>query len=97
MPKGYWIVNNLVTDAEVYDKYKAANAAPLARHGARFLVRGGTQQAREGEAFPRTVVIEFASLDAAIACYEDPEYQAARDIRDRAAEGRLIIVQGYDG
>ncbi|WP_339912855.1 DUF1330 domain-containing protein, partial [Sulfitobacter litoralis] len=30
MPKGYWIANVDVRDAEVYDKYRAANAKPFA-------------------------------------------------------------------
>ena len=97
MPKGYWIANNVVTDAETYENYKSANAAPFARHGAKFLVRGGAQEVREGEAFPRTVVLEFPTIEAARACYDDPEYQAAKAIRDDAAEGRLLIVEGYDG
>ncbi len=40
MPKGYWIANVDVHDAEVYDKYRAANAKPFADFGAKFLVRG---------------------------------------------------------
>lgn len=96
MAKGYWIVNNLVTDAATYERYKAANAAPLARHGGRFLVRGGAQEIREGRGHPRTVVIEFPSYEAARAAYDDPEYQAALDIRKSAAEGLLLVVEGYD-
>ena len=96
MPKGYWIANNMVTDAATYEDYKKANAAPFARHGAKFLVRGGTQEAREGEPFPRTVVLEFPSYEAAKACYDDPEYQAAIAIREKAANGTLTIVEGYD-
>ncbi len=96
MPKGYWIVNNDVTDPQAYENYKAANAAPLARHGAKFLVRGGTQSFAEGHGHPRTVVIEFPSLAAAQACYDDPEYQAAVAIRKPAATGNLIIIEGYD-
>ena len=97
MPKGYWIANNMVHDAETYEQYKAANAAPFAKHGAKFLVRGGSQEVREGTMFPRTVVLEFPSLDAAIACYEDPDYQHAKSIRTPISEGNLLIVEGYDG
>ena len=97
MPKGYWIANMTVHDADVYDRYRSANAKPFAEYGARFLVRGGTQQGREGEARPRTVVIEFPSYAEAVACYESPAYQAARDIRMDVSEGTLIIVEGYDG
>lgn len=97
MPKGYWIANMTVTDPVAYDRYKAANGAPLARHGGRFLVRGGTQEIADGAAFARTVVIEFPSLEAARACYADPEYKAAKALRKDASEGNLVIVEGYDG
>lgn len=97
MPKGYWIANNLVHDAEAYARYREANAAVFAKYGARFLVRGGPQEVREGEARPRSVVLEFPSYAAALACYDDPDYQAARALRTPAAEGMLIIVEGYDG
>ena len=97
MPKGYWIANMNVSDAETYEHYKAANAAPFAEFGARFVVRGGAQDVREGEAKSRTVVIEFPSLEAAKACYDSAEYQVAKAIRDPISEGELVIVEGYDG
>ena len=97
MPKGYWIVNNSVTDPGIYEDYRAANAAPFAKHGGKFLVRAGTQQAREGTPLDRSVVIEFPRYAAALACYDDPEYQAAVRIRETAARASLIIVEGYDG
>lgn len=96
MPKGYWIANMDVHDAEVYDKYRAANAKPFADFGARFLVRGGIQQVREGSARGRTVVLEFPSYAEAVACYESAAYQSAKDIRLNVAEGNMIIIEGYD-
>ena len=45
MAKGYWIVRVDIADPEQYKKYIAANAAPLRKHGARFLVRAGTYEA----------------------------------------------------
>ncbi len=95
--KGYWIVRFDVTDDAVYRSYVAANAAAFSRFGARFLVRGGPFDAREGEARSRNVVVEFPSLDAASACYDSPEYQAAKALRDPVATGELIIIGGYDG
>ncbi len=96
MPKGYWIANMDVHNAEIYDKYRAANAKPFADFGARFLVRGGPQQTREGKMRSRTVVLEFASYADAVACYESPSYQSAKDIRLNVSDGSLIIVEGYD-
>ena len=94
--KGYWIGNMDVRDAQVYEKYRAANAKPFADFGATFLVRGGTQQVREGKAHGRTVVIEFPSYADAVACYESPGYQNAKDIRMTVSDGSLVIIEGYD-
>lgn len=95
MAKGYWIANNVIHDAAAYEAYKAANAAPLARHGGRFLVRAGRQTAAEGQVYPRSVVIEFPSYAAALACYDDPDYRAAVALRTAVSDGTLIIVEGY--
>ncbi|MFY0692029.1 MAG: DUF1330 domain-containing protein [Paracoccaceae bacterium] len=97
MPKGYWIAQFDVTDPAAYEAYRTANAIPFGKFGARFVVRGGAQQVREGDAKSRTVVIEFKDLVTAIACYESAEYQAAKAIRAPASVGDLMIVEGYDG
>lgn len=96
MAKGYWVAHVDVEDMDTYKNYIAANAAPFAEYGARFLVRGGEQQNREGSTRARTVVIEFASYEQAIACYDSIGYQAAKDIRDPVSTGDLVIVKGYD-
>ena len=97
MAKGYWIANMDVRDAQAYDKYRAANAKPFQDFGAKFLIRGGTQTTPEGQAHPRTVIVEFPSYADALACYDSADYQAAKDIRLNAAEGTLMIVEGYEG
>lgn len=96
MAKAYWVAHVDVSDPDVYEAYKAANAAPLAQFGARFVVRGGAQEVREGKVRSRTVVIEFPSYDAAVACYESPAYQAAIAIRKAVSLGDLVIVKGYE-
>lgn len=97
MAKGYWVAHVDVDDVETYKNYVAANAAPFAEFGARFLVRGGPFQVREGAVRARNVVIEFESYEKAVACYESIGYQAAKDIRDPVSTGDLVIVEGYDG
>jgi uncharacterized protein (DUF1330 family) len=95
--KGYWIGHVDITDPEGYKAYQAANAEPFAQYGARFLVRGGTREVAEGEVRGRTVVLEFPSYEAALACYRSPEYQAAKRLRDGKGTLDLIVVEGYDG
>ncbi len=95
MPKGYWIAHVDVTDPVAYEGYKAANAAPFAKYGAKFLVRGAPQTQVEGHCRARTVVIEFPSLQAAQDCYNSPEYQAAKALRDPVSVGDCLIIEGY--
>lgn len=97
MAKGYWVAHMDVDDVEAYKEYIAANAAPFAEYGARFLVRGGDQEVREGMARKRTVVLEFDSYETARSCYDSIAYQNAKALRDPVSTGDMVIVQGYDG
>ena len=96
--KGYWIAHVNITDPERYKDYVAANAEPLRKYGARFVVRNGTCEVPQGGlAGRRHVVIEFDSYATAKACYHSPEYQAAARIRDEASSADLVIIEGYEG
>ncbi len=97
MTKAYWVAHVDIGDQTEYARYREANAAAFDKFGARFLVRGGAQEQREGHCRARTVVIEFPSLEAARACYDSPEYAAARAIRTPVSEADLIIVEGHSG
>lgn len=94
MPKGYWIGHVQVTDPQGYPAYLAANTAPLAKYGARFIVRGGRYNSVEGVKGDRHVVIEFPTYEAALACYQSPEYQQALAIRKANSVGEIVIVEG---
>jgi uncharacterized protein (DUF1330 family) len=98
MPKGYWIGRVDVHDPEAYKKYIAANAAPLAKYGARFLVRGGKTENVGGGMRARNVVIEFDSYEKALACWHSREYQEAAALRaPPIADGDFIVCEGYGG
>ena len=97
MAKGYWIGRVDISDPDQYAKYIAANAEPFAKYGARFLVRSGRFENPEGTCRLRNVVIEFPSYEAALACYDSPEYQAAKALRDPISTADLVIIEGYDG
>lgn len=97
MAKGYWIAHVDVRDPEGYKDYVATAKPAFERYGARFLTRGGAWEALEGKGRGRNVVIEFPSLEAARDCYNSPEYQAAKAIREKVSEADMILVEGYDG
>lgn len=96
MPKAYWIARVDVRDPEGYKDYVAAAKLAFDKHGARFLARGGNSEAAEGPGRARNVVIEFASLATAHDCYHSPEYQHAASIRQKYADGEIVLVEGID-
>jgi uncharacterized protein (DUF1330 family) len=97
MPKAYWIARvDLQGDPETYKKYVETAKPAFERHKAKFMARGGKTEVLEGKARARNVVIEFPSMDEALACYNSPEYTAARAIRQTVSEGEFILVEGAE-
>jgi uncharacterized protein (DUF1330 family) len=94
--KGYWIAHVDVTDPEGYKPYIVANKRPFGMFGVRYLVAGGRCDVMEGRQRGRTVVLEFPSYEAALACYRSPEYQAAKALREGKAEADIVAVEQYD-
>ena len=94
MPKGYVISRVDIKDPEAYARYAAAATKAIAAHGGKALARGGRHEALEGAARARNVVLEFDSYDAARAYYGSAEYQAAKALRDGAAEIEMVLVEG---
>ena len=97
MPKGYWIAHVDVHDGETYKKYIEGATPSYKEYGAKFLVRGGSVELKEGEELgARHVVIEFDSVETARACYYSETYQNARQYRLAASTGKLVIVEGHE-
>ena len=94
MPKAYWIARVSIRDSQGYPEYLAAAAGAFKKFNARFVVRGGAFEAMEGNPRERNVVVEFDDRATAKACYESPEYQKAKAIRQRCADADLIIIDG---
>lgn len=97
MAKGYWVARVDVADPERYKAYVAADAEPLGKYGARFLVRAGRFENPEGSSRTRNVVIEFPSYEAALACWKSPEYQEAIKLRLPVSTIDMVIIEGYEG
>jgi uncharacterized protein (DUF1330 family) len=84
-----------IKDPVGYEEYRKLVAAPLAKYGGKFIVRGGQLDYLEGDWRPkRVVVVEFESLDKARAFHGSSEYAEAMKIRQRTSESSVIIVQG---
>lgn len=94
MTKAYWIARVDVRDAERYKDYVSGAKAAFERFEAKFLARGGTTHDVEGPGRARNVIIEFPSMQHALDCYNSPEYQAAKAIRQSVADGEIVLVEG---
>ena len=97
MPTALWIAHVHVTDAEAYGKYAAGAGPALAAHGGVFLARGGRYVQLEGNDRARNVVARFPSLEAAVACYNSAEYQAALAHAKGASVRDLMVVETSRG
>ena len=94
MPKAYWIVRVSVRDEQKYPEYLVAAAPAFQKFGAKFIVRGGSHEVMEGVGRERNVVVEFKDRSTAVGCYQSPEYQHARAIRQKYADADFIIIDG---
>ena len=95
MTSAYIIANVEVTDPVQYEDYKKWSTAAMQAHGAEVCVRGGKVEVLEGDWAPqRIVILKFASVDAAKAFDDSPEYGKARESRRGAAVMRMIVVEG---
>jgi uncharacterized protein (DUF1330 family) len=88
-----WIAHVTVTDEEAYGKYAKLAGPAVAKHGGKFIARGGRYVQLEGKDRPRNVVAKFGSVEAAEACYHSPEYQEALSHARNASERELLIVE----
>src|SRR5438552_1811059 len=95
MAKGYWInCFRAVKDPKKVEAYRALAGPVMQAAGAKFLVRGDPVKTYEAGLKMRTVVIEFESVQAAIAAHDSPGYQAALKALGDGAERDLRIVEG---
>jgi uncharacterized protein (DUF1330 family) len=95
MAKGYWCCfYRSVSDPDALAAYAAAGGAAITAAGGTFLARGVPAQTYEAGLKQRSVLIEFPSVAAAIACHDSAGYQAALKLLGTGAERDLRIIEG---
>jgi uncharacterized protein (DUF1330 family) len=96
MSKGYWVAcYRSISNPDALAAYAKLLAAPaIAAAGGRFLARGNAAKAYEAGIAQRVVLIEFDSVERAIAAHDSEAYQAALKVFGKAADRDLRIVEG---
>ena len=93
---GFIVAEIDVSNVDGYTKEFLTKAGPaLDAAGAKFLVRGGKNEAIDGAPPSKRVIIsQFESLEKAVAAYKSPAYTEARKIGDKYAKFRIFAVEG---
>ena len=95
MPKAYWIsVYRAVTNPDKLAAYAKLAGPAISGGGGRFLARGEPVKVYERGVKQRTVVIEFDSLEKALAAHDTPAYQEALKALGNGAERDMRVVEG---
>lgn len=95
MPKAYWVsVYKAVHDNDKLAAYAKLAAPALTGAGGRFLARGMPAKTYEEGIQQRTVVVEFDSVEQAIAAHDSPAYQEALAALGDGASREIRILEG---
>jgi uncharacterized protein (DUF1330 family) len=94
MSKAYWIAAyRKINDADALAAYGKLAGPAIQGGGGRFVARGVPAQVYEHGLSERTVVIEFDSIEQAIATHDSPAYQEALSALGGGADRDIRIVE----
>jgi len=98
MPKAYMVVTyRSISNPDALAAYAKIAGPAVQAAGGKFLVRGVATKTYEAGMKERTVVVEFPSIEQAIAAYEGPGYKKALDALGTSSAVRdMRIVEGVE-
>lgn len=83
-----------IHNQEAWAAYAKAGGPAIQKAGGRFIARGMPAKVYEGGIQERVVVVEFDSLERALAAHDTPDYQAALRLLGDGAERDMRVVEG---
>lgn len=89
-------VRDRMRDPEEFKVYSKKAGLARGDHPIKAHVYYGAVDVLEGPAVDGVVIVEFPSKAEAMAWYESPAYQEARAHRLKAADYRVLVVDGLD-
>jgi uncharacterized protein (DUF1330 family) len=95
MAKAYWVnTYRSISNTAAFEAYAKLAGPAVEAGGGRFLIRGNPSKAYESGLMRRVVVIEFDSVEQAIATHDSQAYQAALAALGTGADRDIRIVEG---
>ena len=98
MAKAFWITTyRSVSNPDALAAYGKLAAPALIAAGGRFLARGTAAKVMELGLLERTVLIEFPSVEQAVAAYNSPGYkEALAALGKNAVERDIRIIEALE-
>jgi uncharacterized protein (DUF1330 family) len=97
MAKAYWVATyRSISSPEALAGYAKIAGPAIQAAGGRFLARGTAAIAYESGLIQRVVVIEFDSVEKAVAAHDSAGYQEALKVLGKTADRDLRIVEGVE-
>jgi uncharacterized protein (DUF1330 family) len=97
MAKGYLVTTyRNISDPDALAEYAKLAGPAIQSGGGRFLARGTPFKTYEAGLNQRTVIVEFDSVERAVAAFESDRYKAALKALGNTAERDIRIIEGVD-
>src|SRR5262245_42777928 len=91
----YMIIDLDIHDQAAFEGYQKSVPAVIAKHGGRYLVRGGQLEVLEGDWQPhRLVILQFPDRAAIRAFLAETEAQSLAQLRWQSAKTTIVAVDG---
>jgi len=96
MPKAYWVVTyRSVKNPDAWQAYAKLAAPAIQSAGGRFLIRNKPAKTYEAGLSERVVLVEFDSLEQALAAHDTPAYKdALKTLGTGNVERDMRVVEG---
>ena len=86
-----------VKDPAAYEQYREEAGDLISRHRGEYVVRGGEVEVVTGDWRPnRLIILRFPDKAAVRAYLADPVFQQLGELRQRAIQSQIVMVEGID-
>jgi uncharacterized protein (DUF1330 family) len=93
----YFMNSYDIINPELFKEYPPKVLTILKKYGAEVIASDVEGVAIEGRPRKMNAIVKFPSAEAAMQCYNDPEYQPIKAIRHKStANGTMVLVKGYE-
>jgi uncharacterized protein (DUF1330 family) len=93
----YYIISYNIDDPQAFAKYPPLASAIINKYGGKVLAIDTDAVSIEGKGKMMNAIIQFPTQEAALSCYNDPEYKKIKRIRiDATSDVTMVLAKGLE-